>query len=97
VHKICPTFSYQISHPLSPLSYSNRSQNINAEDLTEVHTNFYDIMVRNAFGNYRDILREASYNALMAEHLTYEGSKSTSFVYEDDDKRNSNADENYAR
>ena len=54
-------------------------------------------MVRNAFGNYREILREASYNALMAEHLTYEGSKSTSFVYEDDDKRNSNADENYAR
>ena len=54
-------------------------------------------MVRNAFGNYRDILREASYNALMAELLTYEGSKSTSFVYEDDDKRNSNADENYAR
>jgi len=82
---------------LLPLSYSNYTQNINADELTEVHTNFYDIMVRNAFGNYRDILREASYNALMAEHLTYEGSKSTSFVYEDDDKRNSNADENYAR
>ena len=86
-----------MSHPLPPLSYSNRIQNINADDLTEVHTNFYDIMVRNAFGNYRDILREASYNALMAEHLTYVESKSTSYVYEDEDKRNSNADENYAR
>ena len=86
-----------MSDPFTLFLYSNHTQNINAKTLTETHTNFYDIMVRNAFGNYRDILREASYNALMAEHLTYVESKSTSFVYEIDDKRNSNADENYAR
>eukprot|EP00551_Chaetoceros_affinis_P001117 CAMPEP_0203636574 /NCGR_PEP_ID=MMETSP0088-20131115/3102_1 /ASSEMBLY_ACC=CAM_ASM_001087 /TAXON_ID=426623 /ORGANISM="Chaetoceros affinis, Strain CCMP159" /LENGTH=77 /DNA_ID=CAMNT_0050490757 /DNA_START=23 /DNA_END=253 /DNA_ORIENTATION=+ len=36
---------------------------------------YYDIFVRNAFGNYRDILREISYNALMAENLSFLQSK----------------------
>ena len=33
----------------------------------------------------------------MAEHLSYIQSKSHSYVYEDEDKRISRADENYAR
>lgn len=33
----------------------------------------------------------------MAEHLSYLRSKSHSYVYEDEDKRISRADENYAR
>ena len=32
--------------------------NIEAYDRTEVYTNYYDIMVKHAFGNYRDILAE---------------------------------------
>lgn len=71
--------------------------NIDGRDSTEIHINFYDIFVRHGLGSYREILREASYSPLMAEHLTYEGSKSTSYVYEDEDKRPTNADENYAR
>ena len=39
----------------------------------------------------------ASYSPLMAEHLSYLSSKSHSYVYQDEDKRISNADENYAR
>ena len=45
-----------------------------------------DIFVRHAFGNYRDILREASYSPAMAEHLTYEKSKSHSYVFREEDK-----------
>lgn len=32
--------------------------NIEAYDRTEIYTNYYDIMVKHAFGNYRDILAE---------------------------------------
>lgn len=63
---------------------------------TEIFVNFYDIFVRHAFGNYRDILREVSYNAVMANMLTYFGSRSTAFEFE----RYGHvqfADENFAR
>ncbi|KAL7537288.1 hypothetical protein ACHAXR_008774, partial [Thalassiosira sp. AJA248-18] len=71
--------------------------NIDAFDRTEVYTHYYDIFVKHAFGNYRNILAEASYSPLMAEHLSYLKGKSHSYVYEDEDKRISRADENYAR
>jgi cullin-associated NEDD8-dissociated protein 1 len=52
--------------------------------------NYFDIFVRNAFGNYRDILQEVSYSPMMGYMLTYCGSKSR--------KVTGNApDENYAR
>ncbi|KAL7542499.1 hypothetical protein ACHAXR_011825, partial [Thalassiosira sp. AJA248-18] len=71
--------------------------NIDDDERTEMYVNFYDIFVRNSFGNYRDILAEASYSPLMAEHLTYRRSKSHSYVYDDEEKRISRPDENYAR
>lgn len=49
---------------------------------SEVFLNFYDIFVRNAFGNYLDVLREISYNPLMAENLSYLNSKSSAYVWE---------------
>lgn len=70
--------------------------NIDARQMTEVYTSFYDIFVRLGLDNYRDILREASFSPLMAEHLTYHRSKSASYVYETEG-RYSSADENYAR
>ena len=63
----------------------------------EMFLNFHDIFVRNAFGEYIDILREVSYNQLMAQQLSYLGSKSHAYVYQTADKRISVADENYAR
>jgi cullin-associated NEDD8-dissociated protein 1 len=42
----------------------------------ESRLTFYDIFVRNAFGNYRDILREASYSPTMGLYLSFMGSKS---------------------
>ena len=50
---------------------------------------YYDIFVRHAFGNYRDILDEVTYSPHMAYYLTYEGNK-----LQDGDKF---PDENYAR
>jgi cullin-associated NEDD8-dissociated protein 1 len=37
----------------------------------EVFLTYYDIFVRHAFGNYRDILKEVSYSPAMAEMLSY--------------------------
>ena len=49
---------------------------------SEWFLNYYDIFIRNAFGNYRDILREISYNPLMAENLSFLGSKSSAYMLE---------------
>jgi hypothetical protein len=57
---------------------------------------YYDIFVRNAFGSYRDVLREVSYSPMMSDMLTYYESKSSEYVW----KRQGiiqYADENYAR
>lgn len=43
---------------------------------TEIYVNYYDIFVRNAFGNLRDVLREVAYSPMMGEYLTYVRSKS---------------------
>ena len=42
----------------------------------EMWTTFYDIFVRNAFGNYRDVLKEVSYSVPMGQYLTFLYSKS---------------------
>ncbi len=49
--------------------------------VSEIFVSFYDIFVRNAFGNYRAILREISYNPLMAENLSYLRSKSSAHMF----------------
>jgi hypothetical protein len=66
------------------------------ELLTEAMTAYYDIFVRNAFGSYRQILKEVSYSPVMGEMLTYFGSRSTDYTW----RTSGNveyADENYAR
>lgn len=57
---------------------------------------YYDILVRNAFGNYRDILLEMSFNPLMAESLSFLDSSSLAFGFARNGKL-SFPDENYAR
>jgi len=63
---------------------------------SEVFLTYYDIFVRHAFGNYRDILREISYSPLMAENLSFLQSKSAAYTWEHQNKI-SFADENFAR
>jgi hypothetical protein len=66
------------------------------EYITEAFVNFYDIFVRNAFGNYFNILKEVSYSGIMAEMLTYYGSRSTAYTWKEFGNIEY-ADENYAR
>lgn len=62
---------------------------------TERFVTYYDIFVRNAFGNYRDILDEVTYHPQMGYYLTYElNTKSGDQLNTPDD---SFPDENYAR
>ena len=63
---------------------------------TEAFLTYYDIFVRNAFGNYGDILREISFSPLMAENLSFLQSKSAAYMWEAQQKV-SFADENFAR
>lgn len=49
---------------------------------TEWSLTYYDIFVRNAFGNYRDVLREISYSPMMGENLSFLGSKSSAYMFE---------------
>jgi hypothetical protein len=51
---------------------------------------YYDTFVRHAFGNYRDILREASFSPVMGDYLTYRENKAFSFS-------GNYPDENFAR
>ena len=49
-------------------------------DYSEIYLNYYDIFVRNAFGNYFDILKEVSYSPVMAEMLSFLNSRSSSYI-----------------
>ena len=49
---------------------------------TEPFLAYYDILVRNAFGNYFDLLKEISFNPEMAENLSFLNSKSAAYIFE---------------
>lgn len=53
--------------------------------------NYYDILLRNAFGNYRDLLAEITLNPVMGEYLSMKGNRKP------DREENIQPDENYAR
>ena len=38
---------------------------------SEVWHNYYDIFVRNSFGNFRDVLQQVSWSPMMAAYLTF--------------------------
>ena len=44
---------------------------------SEMWVNYYDIFVRNAFTNFRDVLREVTYSPVMGDYFTYK--KNTAF------------------
>ena len=56
-----------------------------------VQAAYMDILVRNAFGNYRDLLEEVTYSPAMALYLTYHRNEKANPL------RGSLPDENYAR
>jgi uncharacterized protein (DUF1800 family) len=54
---------------------------INDNDEVEHWLVYYDIFVRNAFGSYRSMLKDVAYSPMMAEMLSFLGSKSTAYVW----------------
>jgi cullin-associated NEDD8-dissociated protein 1 len=69
---------------------------IGRENVVESWAVYYDIFVRNAFGNFFDILKEVTFSPIMAEMLTYKDSKSFAYQVERNGVKNY-PDENYAR
>lgn len=53
--------------------------------------NYYDILLRHAFGNYRDLLEEVTFNPIMGEYLSMKGNRKPAA------QENIQPDENYAR
>ncbi len=53
--------------------------------------NYYDILVRNAFGNYRDLVEEITLSPVMGEYLSMKGNQKPNV------EDNLRPDENYAR
>ena len=53
--------------------------------------NYYDILAKNAFGNYRTLLGEISRSATMGVYLTYQGNQKA------DPTKSTRPDENFAR
>ena len=86
----------RVAWALSQIFVVTPNQIDNAELLSEVFMNYYDIFVRNAFGNYRDVLKEVSYSPMMAEMLSFMESRSAAYVKRVEE-RVSRPDENYAR
>eukprot|EP00931_Biecheleriopsis_adriatica_P088135 TRINITY_DN62510_c0_g1_i2.p1 TRINITY_DN62510_c0_g1~~TRINITY_DN62510_c0_g1_i2.p1 ORF type:complete len:1491 (+),score=257.69 TRINITY_DN62510_c0_g1_i2:181-4473(+) len=66
------------------------TQGAGHDERSELWLNYYDIFVRNALGNFRDVLREVTYSPIMADYLTYKRSRAF-------DVSNTFPDENYAR
>ncbi|GMH88299.1 hypothetical protein TrST_g6936 [Triparma strigata] len=62
---------------------------------TELFQQYYDIFVRNAFGTYRDVLKEVSYSPMMGTMLTFLQSKSLAYSLGEGSELY--PDENYAR
>ena len=62
---------------------------------SEATLQYYDIFVRNAFGNYRDILKQVAYSPLMGEMLSFTANKS--YQYLADNGTPAYPDENFAR
>lgn len=54
-------------------------------------SDYYDVLLQNAFGNYRDILQDITYHASMGVYLTFLNNPKTN------EEENQFPDENYAR
>jgi hypothetical protein len=66
------------------------TEGLGKQDQIEPYMVYYDIFVRHAFGNFKDILREVSFNPMMMIYLTFHQNKAFAFS-------GKFPDENYAR
>ena len=59
----------RVAWALSQILVVTPNQIEESRNMNEPFTKYYDIFVRNAFGNYRDVLKEVSYSPMMAGEL----------------------------
>ena len=80
----------RVAYALSQITVVSDSEELFLKR-AEAFSYYYDILARNAFGNYRDILLEVSKSPAMGVYLTHQGNKKY------DAATNRQPDENYAR
>ena len=80
----------RVAFALSQICVASR-RDPNLENKPLAVTDFYDIFVRNAFGNYRDVLREVSFHPVMGRYLSHIGNQKAR------PEMNQYPDENFAR
>ncbi len=61
----------RMAYALSQIFVISHAEGGNLFDLPQTVAHFQDILVRNAFGNFRDLLEEVTYSPAMGEYLTY--------------------------
>lgn len=81
----------RMAFALSQILVTSSMGNTNIDSNPHLQASYYDILVRNAFGNYRDILEEVTYSPAMATYLTYLRNR------KGDPNSGRVPDENYAR
>jgi uncharacterized protein (DUF1800 family) len=79
----------RIAHVLSEVFVVGKVKQIAKQDFIRIA--YYDLLVKNAFGNYRDILTDITMSPVMASYLTMINSRKA------DPIRGNHPDENYAR
>lgn len=80
----------RVAFALSQICVASR-RDPNLENFPMGMTDFYDIFVRNAFGNYRDVLREVAFHPVMGRYLSSIGNQKAR------PEINQYPDENFAR
>lgn len=80
----------RVAFALSQILVTSR-RDANIENRVLGMADYYDIFVRHAFGNYRDILREVTLHPVMGRYLSHVGNQKA------DPAINRYPDENYAR
>jgi len=85
------SLSKKITHALSQIFVIYSLGSDLFEDVGLLSAGYYDVLNQNAFGNYRDILREVSRNPAMGLYLSHINNPKS------DPANNIHPDENYAR
>ena len=80
---------HKIAHSLSQILVV--SSNSDLRDWGEAMTGYYDILLNNSFGNYRDLLEEVSLSIQMGYYLSHLNNA------KENPEANTSPDENYAR
>lgn len=80
----------RVAFALSQICVTSR-RDPNLENKPLAMTDYYDIFVRNAFGNYGDVLREVTFHPVMGRYLSHIGNQKAR------PEINQYPDENYAR